>query len=188
MFTFTRFFDRFVFLFAIASALLIGFSAIEHLTHALAKVITPAYVPKQMITVESAYNELKSGCIERDIKYDVSLPCSLTQQDITKVQESDLSSHRYQYDSWTVGSNQRNIQEIARILGVLMLLISLLRLLYKFYIHSVRPAMRRATAPARTRHMEQEFLQMKLLHENGVISDVEFGKKKEQLRAKVMAE
>lgn len=188
MFTFTRFFDRIVFLFATASALLIGFSHSEGLTHALAKVISPAYVPKAMITVEAANYEFQRSCIERSLKYDLDLPCKPTQQDITKVQESDLSSHRYQYDSWTVGSNENNIQEIARILGVLMLLISLLRLLYKLYIHSVRPAMRRATAPARTRHMEQEFLQMKLLHENGVISDVEFGKKKEQLRAKVMAE
>ena len=190
---FTQVFDEIVFLFAATSALLLGFASSHYLSYALAEVISEAYVPKAMITREDAYEALIRRCHNIDVEILLrggsSLPiCAPTPQEITEQQKNDLISDRQSYNNVTLARNQDNVANIARILGALMLLISLLRLLYKLYIRSVHPAMRRATAPARTRHMEQEFLQMKLLHENGVISDDEFSKKKEQLRARVMAE
>lgn len=187
-----KFLDKTFFLFVILSALLMMFGSSYKSTYAVSEALSPVYVQKQMITKEEAYERVMRSCMDDDLSFlKLNLsppPCVSTPQKITEKQQQDLWWDRHQYEQNTVRHNSETISKTAVVLGLLMLLISLLRLLYKLYIHLAQPAIRRATAPTRTRHMEQEFLQMKLLHENGVISDEEFSKKKEQLRARVMAE
>lgn len=185
--TSTRVFDKRFFLLVTASAVFFGSAFNDDLEQTLAEALTPAYVPSDMFTYQWAYKDLRTSCEDSHIKYWVPgmspyATCAFTPQQIEKRQEDGQKSHLYHWESYTIQPMRNNVAATFVVLGWLTFFIVLGRTIYIL----ARPAIRRATAPKRTRNMEQEFLQMKLLHENGVISDEDFEEKKRQLRARVM--
>lgn len=193
MATFSRIFDKPVLVCAAALALLIWLCNTDELTLELAKGLTPTYVPKQQLTPEEASQAVKSRCerslIETGLTHRFPANyCEPTPQQVADEQARDLSSHRLQFEWAYVHPARDKIRIGAALLCWLFALVALGRVGLNIYAEYVAPALRRFTAPARKRNMEQAFLQMKLLHENGVLSDEDFAAKKQDLRAQIMAE
>lgn len=187
MSTFREIFDRIIIVLGGSALALLSIAAFDELSIPIAKVTLPAYASKQMLTTEEAIKLFYSRCDDQWWLFELN-PCRVTPEKITETQIGDLDNHRYRYDSETVGSREKLIENTAGGLATSLLLIALLRLLHNFYSHFVRPALRRASAQTRALQVEKEFFQVKLLHDNGVLSDEEFALKKEQLRARVMTE